>query len=220
MGDSSIVMIMFTNFIFENFVDDIVGRKNAENEAALLDMKFHDNGNELWVMSKNLHIIVFDTQQWHITKAASSPDRYYVKMSSFVSSAFVQNVIHKSSSLSLRSICIGATSSKKLVFLTETDENHAIDFKSFLPWKCVGVKRFVVSPNSELLALIAVDGTLKLYSIEFILRHNVFYTMPPKISTIDHVNKELSTLDRKVVVTRKASDFVIVKKTLIENFHF
>lgn len=188
-------------------------RKSTSNESTLLDMKFHENGTELWLMSKNSHIIVIDTQQFHVTKVVSSPDRYHVKKLSFVSSAFAQDVIHKSSSLPFRSICIGATSTKELVFLAETNTNNAIDFKSFLPWKCAAVKHFLISPNSKLLAIITGDGTLKLYSIEFMLRQ-IYYTMQPKIITTDHVNTQLNgssyTLDKKVVFTR--SNFIIVPK--------
>lgn len=193
-------------------------RKSTAIEATLLDMKFHENGNELWLMSRNSHIIVIDTQQWHVTKAVSSPERYHVKMSSFVSSAFAQDVIHKPSPLPFRSICIGATSTKELVFLTETNTNNAIDFKSFLPWKCAAVKRFRLSPNSKLLAVIAVDGTLKLYSFEFILRQ-IFYTAQPKFSATDPANMQLdassNTLHKKVVFTRYASNTVVKNIDLI-----
>ncbi|XP_055316276.1 TBC1 domain family member 31 [Sitodiplosis mosellana] len=178
----------------------IMDKKNAAMDIIFLDMKFHENGNELWLMSKNSYIIVIDAQQWHVIKAVS-PEKYHVKMSSFVSCALAQEVIHKSLSSSFHSLCIGLTSTKKLVFLSESNTNDSIDFKPFLPWKCAAVKRFSLSPNSKLLALISVDGSFKLYSIEFMLLQ-IFQTVQPKITAINHenmqLNQSLNALDKKV----------------------
>lgn len=162
-------------------------------------MKFHQNGKELWLMSKNCYITVIgcDAQQWHVLKAVS-PERYCVKLLSFLSTHFAQEAIR----MKFNSLWIGVASTGKLVFLSENNTDSVIDLKSFLPWQCSAVKRISISPDNKLLALISADGTLKLYSIEFLLRQ-IFQTVEPKLTATDHdkmqLNRNLNTLDKKVM---------------------
>lgn len=187
------------------FVDKII---DTNSDINFLDMKFHQNGKELWLMSKNCYITVIGcgAKQWHVLKAVS-PERYYVKMSSFLSTDFAEEAIR----MKFNSLWIGVSSTGKLVFLSENNTDGVIDLKSFLPWQCSAVKRFSISPDNKLLALISSDGTLKLYSIEFLLRQ-IFQTIQPKLTAIDHekiqLNRNLNTLDSKVIFTKKAIEIV------------
>lgn len=164
---------MIRLFFIEFSADKIIDKKSTANDVwTFMDMQFHQNGGELWLMSKNSYITVIDAQQWFVKKSVSSDERYHIKMSPFVSTTLAQEIIRES----FNSLWIGMTNTKKLVFMSGSNGDNVIDMKPFLPWKCTAVKRFALSPDNKLLALISTDGTLKLYSIEFMLRQ-IFQTV-------------------------------------------
>lgn len=175
-----------------------MGKMTASSDVTFVDLQFHQNGNELWLMSKNSHITVIDTQKWHILKTVSQPERYYIKMSSSVSPALAKEAIGKT----LNSLWIGVTSTKQLVFLSENSTNNGIDSKAFVVGVLPSVKRFSLSPDSKFLALLSTDGLLLLYSTQFLLRQT-FQTVQSTLPVVDNGNiqlkRSLNAIDKKVI---------------------
>lgn len=160
---------MFVNFSIDEV---ITGEKYLPDD--ILDMEFNADGMELWLSCKDSHITVIDTKSWHVTKNVS-PERYYIKSFLLLSPKFTQAVFRKR----MTNVWIGLASTRELVFLLESPTESLIKINKFQPHKCRAIKRLTQSPDDKLLALILADGSLKIYSIEFLL-HQIFHTFPAK----------------------------------------
>lgn len=175
--------------------DEIIkSTRNLDDD--ILDVGFNGNGTELWITCKDLHITVMDTSNWYVTKNVS-PGGFHIKSISRLSTSLMQDIVRQP----LCSLWIGLSNERKLVFLFEKPTESTINVKTFEPWECSGVKHFTQSPDDEMLALIAADGSLKIYSVEFLLRQ-AFLTLQPQRTTIDQQNLELNhgmkAFDKKV----------------------
>lgn len=130
----------------------------------ILDIEFSSNGDELWITFKDSQITVIETANWHVTKIVPS-ERFQIKSFSRLPTSLTQDIFRRS----LKSLWIGLTNSRELVFLYEKATDSAINIKSCQPWKLHAVKHFTVSPDVQMLALISADGVLKIYSMETLL---------------------------------------------------
>lgn len=108
----------------------------------------------------------------------------------------------------LNSLCIGLPKNMPgLVLLSEKTTENTINFNRFMPWNCNSsiVKRLSLSPDAKWMALILADGSLKLYSLEFMLQQ-AFQTLQPRPVTIDRdcvrLHKHLDAFDKEVRVQR------------------
>lgn len=169
----------------------------------ILDIGFNGNGTELWITCKNLHITVIDTSNWHVTKNVS-PDGFHIKSISRLSTGLTKDIVRQP----LNSLWIGLSNERKFVFLFEKPTESTINVKTFEPWECSGVKHFTQSPDDKMLALIAADGSLKIYSVEFLLRQ-AFQTLRPSRTAIDQQNLELN--HGMKAFDKKVQDFFLLK---------
>lgn len=162
-------------------------------------MKFSSNGTELWLSCKDSYLIVIDTNDWHVTKNVA-PEEFPITQLQMLSTDQIQSILHKT----VTNFSIGQTNATdKLTFLTESPKDGTIAVDSFTPWECSSIKRFTCSPDSKILAVIQNDGTLKLYSMEFLIRQ-VFQTkFAPQSTGFDQtcskITENLNTFDKNVI---------------------
>lgn len=161
-------------------------------------MKFSNNGSELWLSCKDSYLIVINANDWHVIKNVA-PEEFPITKLQMLSTDLVQSIIHKT----VTNFSIGQTNTTdKLAFLTESPKDSTITVESFTPRTCSSIKRFTCSPDSKILALIQNDGTLKLYSMEFLMRQ-VFQTkFAPQSTDFDqtcsNITENLKAFDKNV----------------------
>lgn len=171
--------------LLPSFTDDFMYNANILDDI-ISDMEFNSDGTELWLSCKDSHITVIETNQWHVVKNVS-PDSFYIKTLIRLSASMAQDIFRRT----LKNLYIGAANTDKLVFLTEDDVRGTIDLKPFIPWKCSSVKRLSCSPDNKILTVILRDGTLKLYSMEFLLRQ-VFQRLTPQRTPLEQTCSEMT----------------------------
>lgn len=175
----------------------------------ILDMDFMRNGTELWITCNDSYIIVIDARQWHVVKSVS-PEKINIKsICSLPTTNLINKLIQKPQ---LNSLCVGLpTHSNGLVFLSEKTTQSTIDLNVLTPWKCCSiVKRLSVSSDTNWIALILLDGSLKLYSVEMLVQQT-FQSLPPQPTSMDRdcvrLNKNFNTFDKKVRVQKKQHQY-------------
>lgn len=163
-------------------------------------MNFNENGTELWISCKDSSLILIGTNDWYVTRCVS-PEEYPITQFKMLSTTEIPSTYRKS----LANLSIGQTdTTDKLSFLAECTRTGTINVQLFTPWKCSTIKRFTCSPDSKLLAVIQTDGTLKLYSMEFLVRQAFQMIFKPEPSEIDQtcsmITDNLNEFDANVSV--------------------
>lgn len=161
-------------------------------------MKFSGNGSELWLSCKDSYLIVIDTNDWHILKSVA-PEEFPIAQLQMLATDQIQSILHKK----VTNFSIGQTdSADKLAFLTESLNDSTITVESFTPWKCSSIKRFACSPNSETLVVLQNDGTISLYSMEYLIRQTYQMKFAPQPTQFDqacsHITENLTAFDQNV----------------------
>lgn len=172
--------------------DENVTSPNVSEDDAILDIEFNENGTEVWLSYADLHVDAIETETWHVKKNAASK-RYRIKSLSPLSTTWAQEIIRKP----LASLWFGVTITGDLVVLFEQLTESTIIVNEVQPWNCSSVKHLSISSNNEQLALTMADGSLKIYSIEYLLRA-IFETMKPHRSAIDQQSLKLGDTLRRV----------------------
>lgn len=158
------------------------------------------NGTELWITCNDSYIIVIDTRQWSVVKSVS-PEKINIKTFFALPATHLTN--KSTQKYPLSSLCVGLpTNSDGLVFLSGKTTESTINLNKATPWKCNSfIKRLSISPNANWIALIGMDGSLKLYSLEMLLQQ-AFQKLPPQPTSLDRdcvrLNKNLDAFDKKV----------------------
>lgn len=162
-------------------------------------MKFNSNGSELWLSCTDAYLIVIDTNDWHIIKNVA-PEEFSITQLQMLATDQIQSILHKK----LTNFSIGQTNSAdQLAFLTESSKDCTITVESFTPWQCSSIKRFSCSSDSKTLAVLQNDGTINLYSMEYLIRQ-AFQTAPfaPPSTQFDQtcskISENLKAFDKNV----------------------
>lgn len=161
------------------------------------DLQFNNEGTELWLTSKDSYLTVITSDKWQITKNVT-PEILPIKQLHVLSVGLYQSILNQAS---LKNLFIGLTNNEQIVFLTEKSSESTINVMPINVWDCVAPKRLSCSPDNNILAVILCDGTLKLYSIEFLLQQT-FQTLPPKSTLMDQtcstIAEQFKIFDTKV----------------------
>lgn len=177
-------------------------------------MKFTRSGNELWLTCKDSYIIVIDANDWHVTKNVA-PEAFPITQLQMLSTDQIQTILHKT----VTNFSIGQTNATdRLAFLTECATDGTITVQPFTPLKCSSIKRLTPSPDSRFIAVIQYDGTLKLLSMDFLMRHAYQQTFIPQSTAFDQtctqITENLKAFDKNV------SDIFDQNKIIIKKHFF
>lgn len=192
-------------FNFFSISDDSDKPQPNFSTNLISDIEFNENGTELWISCKDSCLIVIDTNDWYVMKNVS-PEDFPITQLQMLPAIQIQSIRHKS----VTNFSIGHINAvDKLAFLTEYANDGTIDVQPFTPWKCASIKRFTCSPDCKILAVIQTDGTLKLYSIEYLMRQVFQMKFTPQPTQLDQIcskiTENLKEFDKNVrgIIYRK-----------------
>lgn len=191
------IQLKFNYNHFFSFLDE--SGKPHSSINSISDIEFTSNGSELWVSCNDSYLIVIDTNDWHIIKNVS-PGGFAITQLRMLSTDRIQSVLQKTvTNFSIGEINIP---DDKLVFVTESANDGTITVHPFKLWQCSSIKRFICSPDNKLLAVIQCDGTLKLYSMEFLMRQVFQMKFVPQPTEVDQtcskITENLKAFDKNV----------------------
>lgn len=171
---------------------------NSSNEQIkssngfICDMKFSNDGSELWFTTVESHVMIIDTQRWN-TCTSISIEKFFVSKLFRLSSEYVERVLKQS----IANSWIGKSNRSKIVFLYEKSK-ATVECEVISAWKCLEVKRLAVSRDGSKLASSFADGKLRIYSVDILLKQSI----QPAVSSVDSINTEFSqniwNFDKKV----------------------
>lgn len=172
-------------------------------------MKFTTNGSELWVSCKDSYLIVIDANDWHIIKSVAPEEFPITQLQMLAATNQIPSVLRGKA---MKNVSIGQiNSTDRLAFLTESPIDGSITVESLTPWQCSSIKRFTCAPNGQTLAVLQADGTIRLYSTEYLLRQAFQAKFAPQSTPFDHtcstITENLKAIDRNVSVKRGETIF-------------
>lgn len=141
---------------------------NNSDELAngmLFDLRFAQSGSQLWFASSDSCFSTIETTQWQVKEN--------ILMQDFAIKAFWQmpnDFVLEISKEPMHKLLSCLTTLNGIVLMAQQSEAGAVVCEKLEPPKCKDIKRMLLSKDGNLLALGFVDGTINIYSMDFLVK--------------------------------------------------